>query len=134
MAGMSKLQLYVVYPNFWPENNLPSTHTHQLIYSTRSTFPAYIILNVLVFLTLKTAKLCCLSQRANYTERPLIVGEDSANFCGKSVSRGQRDGSLLLYSRFSGPGPLIFLFSSSSAVLTRLSGPCFRPVTSQKME
>jgi hypothetical protein len=39
------------------------------------------------------------------------------------VLRGQRDGSLLPYSRLSRPEPLIFLQSSSSIVLTRLSGP-----------
>jgi hypothetical protein len=39
------------------------------------------------------------------------------------VPRGQRDGSLRLYSRLSRPDPLLFLPSSSSIVLTRLSGP-----------
>jgi hypothetical protein len=38
------------------------------------------------------------------------------------MSRGQRDGSLRPYSQFSGPEPLPFLPSSSSVVLTRLSG------------
>jgi hypothetical protein len=33
------------------------------------------------------------SPQANYTERPPLVGEVSANFCGQSVSRGQRNGS-----------------------------------------
>jgi hypothetical protein len=35
------------------------------------------------------------------------------------------------YSRFSKPEPLLFLSSSFSIVLTRLSGPCFRLTTSQ---
>jgi hypothetical protein len=48
------------------------------------------------------------------------------------VPRGQRDGSLRPYSRLSRPEPLLFLSSSSSAVLTRLSGPHSRPTTSQK--
>jgi hypothetical protein len=39
------------------------------------------------------------------------------------VPRGQHDGSLRPYSRFSKPEPLLFLQSSSSVVLTRLSGP-----------
>jgi hypothetical protein len=39
------------------------------------------------------------------------------------VSHGQRDGSLRPYSRVSRPEPLLFLPSSSSVVLTRLSGP-----------
>jgi hypothetical protein len=38
------------------------------------------------------------------------------------VSRDQHDGSLWPYSRISRPEPLLFLSSSSSIVLTRLSG------------
>jgi hypothetical protein len=37
--------------------------------------------------------------------------------------RGQRDGSLRMYSRFSRPEPLLFLPSSSSVVLMRLRTP-----------
>jgi hypothetical protein len=57
------------------------------------------------------------------TERPSIVGEVSANFCGQRVLCGQRN-------EF--PRPLISVFqsSSSSIVLTRLSGPRSRPPTS----
>jgi hypothetical protein len=40
---------------------------------------------------------------------------------------GQRDGSLLPYSRLSRPKLLLLLPSSSSVVLTRLSGPRSRP-------
>jgi hypothetical protein len=66
-------------------------------------------------------------------ERPPLVGEASANFCGRRVLRGQRDGSIRPYSRLSRPEPLLFLPSSSSIVLTRLSGPRSRPTTSQKI-
>jgi hypothetical protein len=46
-------------------------------------------------------KLHGLSPRANLpTERPQLVGEVTANFCGKRVPRGQRDGSLRPYYRF----------------------------------
>jgi hypothetical protein len=45
------------------------------------------------------------------------------------MSRGQRDGSPLPYSRISRPEPLRFLPSSSSVVPTRLSGPHSRPTT-----
>jgi hypothetical protein len=38
------------------------------------------------------------------------------------VSRGQRDGFILPYSRFSRPEPLFFLPSTSSVLLARLSG------------
>jgi hypothetical protein len=39
---------------------------------------------------------------------PQLVGEASANFCGERVPRGQRDGSLRPYSRFSRQEPLLF--------------------------
>jgi hypothetical protein len=42
-------------------------------------------------------------ERTIPTERPPLVGEVSANFCGERVSRGQRDGSLQPYSRISRP-------------------------------
>jgi hypothetical protein len=42
-------------------------------------------------------------------------------FVDRGVPRGQRDGSLRLYSRFSRPESLLFLPSSSSIVPTRLS-------------
>jgi hypothetical protein len=47
-------------------------------------------------------KLHDLSPRVNY------VGEVIANFCGQRVPRGQRDGSLRPYSRFSRQEPLLF--------------------------
>jgi hypothetical protein len=42
------------------------------------------------------------------------------------VPRGQRDRSLRPYSLFSRPEPLLFLPSSPSVLLTRLSGPQFQ--------
>jgi hypothetical protein len=72
-------------------------------------------------------------ERTISTERPPLVGEVSANFCGQRVSRGQRNGSPRPYSRFSRPEPLLFLPNSYSVVLTRLSGPRSRPTTSQKI-
>jgi hypothetical protein len=67
------------------------------------------------------------------TERPPLISEVSANFCGWRMPRGQRDESLRPYSRISRPEPLLFLPSSSSVVLTRLSGPRSRPTASQKI-
>jgi hypothetical protein len=49
----------------------------------------------------------------------------------RGVSRGQRGATLRPYSRFPRSEPLLFLPSSSSVVLTRLSGPRSRPTTSQ---
>jgi hypothetical protein len=63
------------------------------------------------------------------TERPLLTKLVST-FADRGVSRGQRGGSLRLYSLISRPEPLLFLPSSSSVVLTRLSGPRSRPSTS----
>jgi hypothetical protein len=50
-----------------------------------------------------------------------------------AVSHGQRNGSLQPYCQVSRLEPLLFLPSSSSIVLTRLSGPHSRPTTSQKI-
>jgi hypothetical protein len=47
-------------------------------------------------------------ERTIPTERPPPVGEVIANFCGERVPRGQRDGSLRPYSRFSRQEPLLF--------------------------
>jgi hypothetical protein len=47
-------------------------------------------------------------ERTILTEWPPLVGEVSANFCGNRVPRGQHDRSLWLYSRLSGPEPLLF--------------------------
>jgi hypothetical protein len=54
-------------------------------------------------------------------------------FADRGVSSSERDGSLRPYSRISRPEPLIFLPTSSSVVLTRLSGPRSRPTTSQEI-
>jgi hypothetical protein len=48
------------------------------------------------------------------------------------VPRGQSDGSLQPYFRISRLELLLFLPSSSSIVLTRLSGPHLRPTTSER--
>jgi hypothetical protein len=72
-------------------------------------------------------------ERTTPTERPPLVCEVNANFCGWRVPRGQRDGSLRPYSRLSRPEPLLLLPSSSSIVLTRLSGLCSWPTPSQKI-
>jgi hypothetical protein len=73
------------------------------------------------------------SERTIPIERQPLVCEVSANFCGYKVPRAQREGFLRPYARLSRPEPLLFLPSSSSVVLTRLSGPRSRPSTSQKI-
>jgi hypothetical protein len=47
-------------------------------------------------------------ERTIPTERPPLVGEVIVNFCGLRVPRGQRDGSLRPYSRYSRQEPLLF--------------------------
>jgi hypothetical protein len=62
------------------------------------------------------------------TERPPLVSEVSANFfADRGLPCGHREESLKPYSRISRPEPLLFLPSSSSVVLTRMSGPSSRP-------
>jgi hypothetical protein len=85
------------------------------------------------FITNKTNSVVLVRKRTIPTERPPHKGEVSVNFCGERVSRGQRNGSPRPYSRFSRPEPLLFLPSSSSIVLARLSGPLSGPTTSQKI-
>jgi hypothetical protein len=65
----------------------------------------------------KTNSVALVRKRTIPTERPRLVGEVSANFCGQRVSRGQRNGSPRPYSRVSRPEPLLFLPSSSWIVL-----------------
>jgi hypothetical protein len=71
-------------------------------------------------------------ERTMPIEQPPLGDEFSANFCGKNVSRGHHDGSPRPYSLLSRPKPLLFLPSSSSIILTRLSGSRSRPTNSQK--
>jgi hypothetical protein len=54
-------------------------------------------------------------------------------FADRGESRGQRNGSSRPYSRFSRPEPLCFLPSSSSIVLSWLSGPRSRTTIPQKI-
>jgi hypothetical protein len=67
--------------------------------------------NMYLSLPLKKIKLNSMAwvrERTIPTERPPLVGEAIANFCGRRVPRGQRDGSLWQYSRFSRQEPLLF--------------------------
>jgi hypothetical protein len=57
---------------------------------------------------LKLNSMVSVRDRTIPTERPPFVGEVIANICGQRVPRGQHDGSLRLYSRFSRQEPLLF--------------------------
>jgi hypothetical protein len=63
------------------------------------------------------------------SDRRLSVKLVPTFFCILRVPRGQRDESLRPYSWLSRPEPLLFLPSSTSVALTRLSGPRSRPTT-----
>ena len=68
------------------------------------------------------------------TERPPPVGEVSANFCGQRgvTWSAQRIPTAVLISVLQ-TGAATFYSSSSSIDLTRLSGPRYRPTTTQKI-
>jgi hypothetical protein len=83
----------------------------------------------------KQNKLRGLSPRANYTDRAIAACRRSLlpRFADRGVSRSQRGGSPTAVISVTRPKPPLFLSSSSSIVLTRLSGPRSRPTTSQKI-
>jgi hypothetical protein len=56
----------------------------------------------------QTNSVAFVRERTIPTERPPLVGEVSANFFGYRVLRGQRNGSLRPYSRFSRPYVYVF--------------------------
>jgi hypothetical protein len=76
---------------------------------------------------------CLVREQTIPAQRAPLVGEVSANFCGKRVLRGQCNGSPWPYSRIPRLELLLFLPSSSSIVLTRLSGPRSQTTTFQKI-
>jgi hypothetical protein len=90
--------------------------------------------NLLEYVTIKKKPSRALArQRTMPTKRPPLVGEVSASFSGQRVSRGQRNESPRPLISVFKTGAATFLSSSSSVILTRLSGPRSRPTTSQKI-
>ena len=73
-------------------------------------------------------------ERTIPTERPPLVGEVSANFCGQRgvTWSAQRFPTAILTSIF-WTGAATFYSTSSSIDLTRLSGPRSRTTTTQKI-
>jgi hypothetical protein len=61
---------------------------------------------------LLTYSMALLRKRTILTERPSLVGEVSANFCGERVPRGQRDRSLRPYSPIYRPNLLCKSYKS----------------------
>jgi hypothetical protein len=91
------------------------------------------ILNFCVRLKTKKTTLRDFGPRTNYTDRAIAAcWRSSVNFCRYRVLRGKRNGFPRSLSRFSRLEPLLFLPSSSSVVLTRLSGPDPDPLLLRK--
>jgi hypothetical protein len=97
----------------------PNGHTGDLI--EHAGLPnAYLKLNSVVLVRKRTIP----------TERPQPAGEVSADGGCRVVSATDPHGRNL---GFLDPEPLLFHSSSSSIILTKLSGPRSRPTTSQKI-
>jgi hypothetical protein len=70
-------------------------------------------------------------KRTIATQELPFVSEVNANFCGCRVMSATDPTAVNL--GFLDPQPLSFYSSTSSVILTRLSGPHSRPTTSQKI-
>jgi hypothetical protein len=90
--------------------------------------PLWYYVSITVNTKTKLKSMVWVHERTIPTERPPLVGEMSANFCGYRVPR-QHDRSLWPYSRVSRQEPLLFYQVAPQFVLTRLSGPRSRPIT-----
>jgi hypothetical protein len=81
---------------------------------------------------LKVNSVALIRERTIPTERLPLVDEVNAEFADRGcrvISTTDPYDRILVFSR---PKPLLLLRSSSSTVLTRLSGPHSRPTTSKK--
>jgi hypothetical protein len=65
-------------------------------------------MNIYIYIYITENSMVWVRERTIPTERPPLVGKVIANFCGYRVPRGQRNGSLRPYSRFSRQEPLLF--------------------------
>jgi hypothetical protein len=86
-------------------------HTVQLIMNTTSTYLGPVRKNPIEFLLrnwIKLNSMVWVLERTIPTDRPPLVGEVIANFCGYRLPRGQRDASLRPYSPVSRQEPLLF--------------------------
>jgi hypothetical protein len=79
--------------------------------------PLYMFIHNLLNVLVQKTKLRDLSSRANYTDRATVsCRQVSAKFCGLRVLRGEHDGSLRPYSRFSSS---YFFFQVSPQLFSR---------------
>jgi hypothetical protein len=83
---------------------------------------------------LKLNSVALVRKRTIPTEQPPLVGEVSANFLRiKGVAWSAQRIPTAVNVDFLYSEQLLFHSSSSPVTLTRLSGPCYRPTTSQKI-
>jgi hypothetical protein len=61
-----------------------------IIAKTKATAVSFSPVYKIVLATNKTNSVALVRERRIPTERPLLVGRVSTNFCGQAVSRGQR--------------------------------------------
>jgi hypothetical protein len=80
----------------------------------------------------KTSSMALVRERTIPTEWPPLVGKVTANLWGQRAWRRQHNGSPWPYSWISRLELLLFLPSTSSIVLTRLSGPVLDPLLLRK--
>jgi hypothetical protein len=139
--GMGANSIYIYIYIYYSLRNIivsfsftPPPVLQFIIHSLQRTWKSWMVLEYVDELHKSTTKnsVAWIRKRTIPTEWPPLLSEVSANFCGEKVPRGQCDGSLRPCSRLSRTKPLLFLPSSSSVVLTRLSGPRPRTTTSQK--
>jgi hypothetical protein len=84
---------------------------HDYIHKEQSNFDEFLLLissESISLHLLKINSMVWVRERTIPTERPPLVGEVIANVCWYRVPRGQRNGSLRPYSRFSSQEPLLF--------------------------
>jgi hypothetical protein len=84
-------------------------HTVSLAHQGVNTGNIWILIrNIHTYIKTKNNSMVWARERTIPTERPPLVGEVIAKFLGIEGARGQRDGSLHPYSRFSIQQPLLF--------------------------
>jgi hypothetical protein len=96
--------------------------------------PAVSCVAVNIGCALLTYCVALVSKRTIPTERPPLVGEVSANFCGSSVPRDQRDRSLRPYCRLSRPDIVCANPTKTVDTLPQSTLRTFRSLKSKSMD
>jgi hypothetical protein len=94
---------------------------------------AYYLVKLILLLVIKLNSVALVRKRTIPTERPPLVGEVMLTFEDIRCREVSATDPTAANLGFLDPEPLLFNSSSSSVMLTRLSGPSSRPTTSQKI-